>query len=113
MRGPLDSAARSRVVPTSWAVAENRPGPATRPLAGSVPLGGVSDLPQPVHAQPSLGHEALDGREDVVGSEVGLVDDLVDRAAGAPAVVPVGRQRVVARDRARRSSGASSATPGW
>ena len=52
----------------------------------------LADLAQPREACVALMDEALDALEDVVGIEVRLGDHLLDRAAGAPAVVPVGRQ---------------------
>ena len=52
---------------------------------------GVGDLAQAAESEVALVDEALDGVDDVGRAQVRLVDDLVDRAAGAPAVVPVTR----------------------
>ncbi len=66
-----------------------------------VPLRRVDRVPQRAQPLLALAHEALDALEDVLRGQVRLVDDLVDRAAGAPAVVPVGGQRVLGDDRVR------------
>src|SRR5688572_12555770 len=60
--------------------------------------GRVGDLAQARQAAVALADEALDRVDDVSWAEVRLVDDLLDGPAGPPSVVPIGRQRIVARD---------------
>ena len=57
--------------------------------AALVPVGRLGYLAQPRDSRLALVDEALDRVDDVRRTQVGLVDDLVDRAAGAPAVIPV------------------------
>ena len=54
-------------------------------------------IPQTCQRRPFV-HEALDPLQDPLRRQVRLVQHLVQRAAGAPAVVPVGREGVLLGD---------------
>src|SRR5687767_3204371 len=62
-------------------------------------LDRADQLAQAAEPRISVAHVALDPLQDVRRRQVRLVDHLVDRAAGAPAVVPVGAQRVLLGNR--------------
>src|SRR5262245_56749106 len=71
--------------------------PATR-MPSSPPLRSLeqrADAAEPLRALPD---EPLDSFEEVRRREMRFVEHLVDRASRAPPVVPVGGQRVLARD---------------
>src|SRR5260370_21078270 len=74
---------------------------ATRRFAGgrSGSRRGVDELAKAAQASRALLGEARDAGEEMLRREVGLGEDLVDRASGPPAIVPVGGKRVLGDDR--------------
>src|SRR5438552_14024824 len=60
---------------------------------------GVDELAEATQASRTLLREAGDPGEEMRCREVRLGEDLVDRASGAPAIVPVGRERILGDDR--------------
>ena len=58
----------------------------------------LKDRPDLVESLLPLAREALDAFQYPLLRQMGLVQHLVDGAAGAPAIVPVGRHRVLIRD---------------
>src|SRR5258707_4541241 len=59
---------------------------------------GVDDLAEAAQASGAVLREARDACQEVLRWKMGLGEDLVDRASRAPAIVPVGGQRVLADD---------------